>query len=128
MPILFRLSIILLLLLISSVAFSTAPISASKIQRPHNFANGTHLLSKPAKPNRLVAMVYKLFHHKKSKSIAAIAFGFLASLLLAFIVFGAAYGGAAGGIVALIAIVGLGLIVFGIIKVSKARKRKRNNS
>jgi peptidoglycan/LPS O-acetylase OafA/YrhL len=127
MPTLFHLSRILLLLLISSVAFSIAPISASKIQRPHHFANGTHLLSKPAKLNRMVAIVYKLLRHKKSKSIAAIAFGFLAALLLAFIIFGAAYGGAAGGIIALIAIVGLGLIVFGIIKISKARKRKRSN-
>lgn len=46
-------------------------------------------------------------------------------MLLSLIVFGAAYGGAPGAIVALIAIVGLGLIVFGLIKISKARKRKK---
>jgi len=40
-------------------------------------------------------------------------------------VFGAAYGGASGGAIALIAALGLGLIIFGLIKISKARKRKK---
>jgi len=128
MPFLSRLSKIFLLLLVSSIAFGTAPFNATiKIQQPHFIAVKASLI-KHGKPNNVVSIVYKMLHRKKSKSIAAIAFGFFAALLLAFIIFGAAYGGAAGGVVALIAIVGLGLIVFGIIKISKARKRKRNGS
>ena len=127
MPILFRLREILFLLLVSSIAFGTVPIRATnKIQQP--LIDVRLPLVKPGKPNRLVSIVYKLLRHKKSKSAAAIAFGFLAVLLLAFIVFGAAYSGAAGGVVVLRAVVGVGLIVFGLIKISKARKRKRNNS
>jgi len=119
----------LFLLLVSSIAFGgTVPINATSKIQPLHFIAASPSLIKPGKPNSFVSIFYNMLHRKKTKSIAAIAFGFFAVLLLAFIIFGAAYGGAAGGVVALIAVVGLGLIVFGIIKISKARKRKRNNS
>lgn len=77
------------------------------------------------KKKALSNLLYKLLAHKKSVNGRAILFGVLSVVLLSLIVFGAAYGGAPGAIVALIAIVGLGLIVFGLIKISKARKRKK---
>ena len=77
------------------------------------------------KKKALSNLLYKLLAHKKSVNGRAILFGVLSVVLLSLIVFGAAYGGASGAIVALIAIVGLGLIVFGLIKISKARKRKK---
>ena len=73
-------------------------------------------------------IVAKLLTKKKSRSVAAIAFGILSVLLVSLLVFGAAYGGASGGAIALIAVVGLGLIVFGLIKISKARKRIQNRT
>jgi fatty acid desaturase len=83
----------------------------------------------PGKPSRVKVVLYKLVQkllvHKKSKSVIAIAFGILSALLLAFLLFVFAYGGAPGVITILVGVAGVALIVFGLIKISKAQKRKR---
>ena len=102
-----------------------------------NGTNATHIQQRVAsiqppssiKPMKLKEVfskiVVKLLTKKKYRSVAAIAFGILSVLLVSLLVFGAAYGGASGGAIALIAVLGLGLIIFGLIKISKARKRKK---
>lgn len=82
----------------------------------------------PGKPSKVKVVLYKfarkLLVHKKSKSVIAIAFGILSALLLAFLLFVFAYGGAPGVITILVGVVGVALIVFSLIKISKAQKRK----
>jgi hypothetical protein len=80
---------------------------------------------KPVKAKHVLSkIVLKLMSAKKHRSAVAIAFGILSVLVLSFIVFIAAYGGASGGVIILTAVVGIALIIFGLIKISK-RKRKK---
>jgi hypothetical protein len=87
---------------------------------------------KPGKPLKVKVVLYKLVQrllaNKNSKSGIAIAFGILSALLLSFVLFALAYGGASGVIVVLIGAVGIALIVLGLKKIAKAQKRKQQSS
>ena len=112
-------------------AFFLLVASTAKGARAIHLQQGAVSIQPPSslKPMKLKTAFYKivskLLTKKKSRSFAAIAFGILSVLLVSLLVFGAAYGGASGGAIALIAALGLGLIIFGLIKISKARKRKK---
>jgi hypothetical protein len=124
MPIIFRLRVILFLLLAFPVVFGAPASAKSSIQQPLHFIDSRASLLKPGRPNLVVSIIYKLLQDKRSKSIAAIAFGFLATLLLTFIIFSAAYGGATGGVVALIAINRCGLNSFWFNKDFQSKEKK----
>lgn len=70
-------------------------------------------------------LTQKLLVNKKNKKGLAVVFGILSTLLLSFLLFALAYGGTSGGVVILLGAIGAALIVFGIVKISKAQKRKR---
>ena len=121
-------------LIVFSCFFNVSPVMASTVHElnatsPHSIV-ATHPLLKEHKKFRFARTINRLttnyLIHKKTKgSGLAVVFGILSILLLSFIIFGAAYGGASAGALVLIGLLGLGLIIFTIIKIKKARQRKK---
>lgn len=126
MQCLVRLSIICFLLLAYNPSYSLTVLESNN---QYVSITPSQKNLNPGKPSRVKVVLYKLAQkllvHKKSKSVIAIAFGLLSALLLAFLLFVFAYGGAPGLITILVGVAGVALIVFGLIKISKAQKRKR---
>lgn len=66
-----------------------------------------------------IAVALKL---KRSSKTLVIVLAVLGIVFVGFIAFAAAFGGASGAAVALILVLGLGLIVFALVKMAKKRK------
>jgi amino acid transporter len=114
----------LLCIVFVAIFFSLAPTTHGINPNRHGHTVASVQNPFSTKPTKLKQVVLKGLSKKKYRSAAGIAFGILSVLLLSFILFGVAYSGASGGVVVLIAILGLALIVLGLIRISK-RKRKK---
>lgn len=97
---------------------------------PCNHPNEIYSLKKPAPRKlspgkRILLKVSKvLIKSKKPSNTALIIAAVLACLLVAFVAFSLAYAGAAAGVPLLVLVLGVGLIIFGAIKLSKKRKQR----